>query len=223
MPQVNLARTLLDEALERGLSETVAIREPKRYWTYGTLAEESGRVASALAHLGIKPGERVALLLHDSAELAATFLGAIRMGAVPVPLSVLLRPLEVRALMKDSGAAAAVVGADLAPTIDTVRTELPELRHVLAVGGARPGHIDFHALTRESDPNPKVFEPASLAPAFLLYSAGANGPPRGVAHPHEAPAKAFSAYAQSVLQLGEGDRVFATASLASAFGLGLGL
>ncbi|HZS37992.1 MAG TPA: benzoate-CoA ligase family protein [Polyangia bacterium] len=223
MPQANLSHLLLDDPLERGRAEAIAIREPKRVWTYAKLAEESCRTASTLAGLGIAPGERVAILLHDSAELAATFLGAVRMGAVPVPLSVLLRPLEVRALVADCAAVAIVVSADLAEAVDSIRGELPSLRHVLAVGGARPGQLDLHALTREAEPTWAAHQAADGAPAFLLYSAGTGGAPRGVGHEHAAPRHAFESYARAVLGLGENDRVFITTSLASAFGLGLGL
>ncbi len=223
MPQLNLSRLLLDEPLERDRGEAVALREPKRVWSYAKLAEESARAGSALLGLGVKPGERVAILLHDSAELAATFLGAVRMGAVPVPVSVLLRPLEVRALLADCAASVVAVSADLAPTIDAIRGELPSLRHVVAIGGARPGHLDFHALTRDADPHLPAHDPPDGAPAFVLYSAGTGGPPRGVGHEHASARHAFEAYARSVLELRESDRVFSTTSLASAFGLGLGL
>ncbi|HEY7957652.1 MAG TPA: benzoate-CoA ligase family protein [Polyangia bacterium] len=223
MIRPNLARILVDEALERGRGQEAALREPKRVWSYAKLADESGRAGSALTALGVKPGERIALFLHDSAELAATFLGALRIGAVPVPLSVLSRQLEVRAQLADAGAVAVVVNADLAPTVEAVRGELPALRHVLAVGGARPGQDDFHALTREAEADCPVFEPPEGAPAFILYSAGPSGHKKGVAHGHEAPRRAFESYARAILALDERDRVFTTSSLASAYGLGIGL
>jgi benzoate-CoA ligase len=223
MPQANLVGVLLDEALARGRGESPALREPKRVWSYAKLAEETARAAGALHALGIKPGERIAIFMHDSNELAAVFLGAMRMGAVPSPMSVLLRPLDVRALLKDSGAVAVVANADLAPAVDSVRGEIASLRHVLAVGGARPGQEDFHALTRDAEPTSPIYTPPNGAPAFLLYSAGAGGPARGVAHDHSAARHAHFAYAETVLQLDAHDRVFTTASLASAYGLGLGL
>jgi len=219
----NLCETLLDDALEAGMRDTVAIREPKRGWTYGRLAEEVGRVASMFLDMGLVPGERVGLLLHDSLELAATFLGAVRAGLVPTPISVLLRPLEIRDLLRDAGAVAVVAHADLAPAIEAVRKEVPSLRSLLAVGGARPGQLDLHALLSEADADFFPVRRPADAPAFLLYSGGPQGPRRGVPHRHESPMLAFRAYAESVLALGPTDRVFTTSSLASAFGLGLGL
>jgi benzoate-CoA ligase len=150
--QRNLSRALVDDCLEAGRGETAAIREPKRVWTYTRLAEESMRAAQALRELGVAPGERVALLMHDSAELASTFLGAVRIGAVPVPLNVLLRPLELRTLLIHCQAVEVVASGDLAEGVDSVRNELPSLRHILSIGGAHPGQIDFSALSRDVEP-----------------------------------------------------------------------
>jgi benzoate-CoA ligase family protein len=223
MAQENLVRLLLDEPLQRGRADAPAVREPKRVWSYAKLAEEAGRAGSALAALNIGGGERVALLMHDSADMAAIFLGAVRIGAVPVPIPILARPLEARAMLVDSGATAAVVSADLAAVIEEVRDEVPSLKRLLAVGGARPGQEDFHALCRAADPICPVQKPAEGSPAFLLYSQGIGGVAKGVAHPHEAAQHAYAAYAASVLRLTSDDRLFATATLATAYGLGLGL
>ena len=207
MAQRNLSRALVDDCLEAGRGETAAIREPKRVWTYTRLAAESMRAAQALRELGVQPGERVALLMHDSAELAATFLGAVRIGAVPVPLNVLLRPLELRTLLIHSGAVEVVASGDLADGVDSIRQELPTLRHLLSIGGAHPGQIDFGALCRDVEPWTNSHEPDDGAPAFLLYSGAQNGEPRAVAHDHHAPCRAFEAYARGVLHMGPADRV----------------
>ncbi|MEO6952512.1 MAG: benzoate-CoA ligase family protein [Polyangia bacterium] len=219
----NLATSLLDRALQRGLGPRVALREPKRVWSFETLADESGRAGAALASLGVKQGETVALLLHDSMELAAAMLGAIHIGAIAVPVSILLRPVELRDLLVDCGAVAVVASADLTATVDLVRTEVPTLRDVLAVGGARAGQRDYHALVRATEHVPRPADVSGDAPAFVLYSAGAGRGPRGVGHGRAAVESACDAYARDVLALSEDDRVFSTAKLTSAYGLGLGL
>jgi benzoate-CoA ligase len=220
----NLTRRLLDAPLERGLGGAIAIREPKRAWSYARLAEEACRAGSALRALGVRPGARVALFLNDSADASAAFLGAMRIGAVPTPINTLLRPLELRALLRDAGAGVVIAGADLSSTIDAIRGELPELEQVLAIGGARPGQRDFHALTRAAEVECAPVDPEDArAPAFLLYSAGAVTTPRGVPHTHEAALHAHAAYGTGLISLSERDRVFCTAKLWSAYGLGLGL
>jgi benzoate-CoA ligase len=220
--QENFSRALVDRWVEAGRGEQAAIREPKRVWTYSRLADEAARAAAALSELGVRPGERVGLLMHDSAEMAAVLLGCARVGAVAVPLSSLLRPHELRTLINHAGAVEIVAAGDLAGAVDSVRGELPTLRHLCSIGGAHPGQIDFSALTRDVEPSATVWEPTEGAPAFVLYSGSADEPVACV-HDHAAPARAFALYAREVLHLGASDRVLATAKLSTAFGLGLGL
>jgi benzoate-CoA ligase family protein len=218
-----LATALLDAALARGDGARVALREPKRVWSYETLAEESARAAGAFHGLGIRAGETIGLVLHDSMELAAALFGAARIGAIAVPINILLRPGEIRALLADCAASAVVVSADLAQSVEVIRAEVPSLREVLAVGGARAGQRDYHALTRATE---TVLPPVDVhpdAPAFVLYSASAQRTPRGVGHGLAAVESACTAYADAVLGLGRDDRIFSAAKMSSAYGFGLGL
>src|SRR6185369_10738504 len=180
MAQRNRSRALVDNCVEAGRGDQAAIREPKRVWTYARLADEMVRAAGALRELGVAPGDRIALLMHDSAELAAVFLGAVRIGAVPVPLNVLLRPLELRTLLNHCGAAEVIASGDLADGVEQVRGELPTLRHLCSDDGV---------------------------PAFILYSGAPGDDPRATAHDHAATGYAFESYARHVLELGPGDRV----------------
>ncbi|HEX6839806.1 MAG TPA: AMP-binding protein, partial [Polyangia bacterium] len=174
MAQRNLSRALVDNCVEAGRGEQAAIREPKRVWSYAKLADEMVRAAGALRELGVQPGDRIALLMHDSAELASVFLGAVRIGAVPVPLNVLLRPLELRTLLNHCGAVEVIASGDLADGVEQVRGELPTLRHLCSVGGAHPGQIDFAARSSDVEPWTPAHDPEDGQPAFILYS-GAPG------------------------------------------------
>lgn len=223
MAQRNLSRALIDDHVEAGRGEQAAIREPKRVWTYSRLCDESARAASALKELGVKPGERVALVMHDSAELASIFLACARIGAVAVPLNALLRPLELRTLINHSQAVEVIAAGDLASGVDQIRGELPTLRHLCTVGGAHPGQVDFSALARDVEPSYAAHESDEDVPAFRLYSGSVTDEPHASTHGHDAAALAFSCYAREVLHLAETDRVLATAKLSTAYGLGLGL
>src|SRR2546423_13866749 len=98
---VNLSFAVLDEPLaalrQAGLDPQAvpALRELKRAWSYGKLHEEVCRAAAALLRLGLEPGERVILLMHDGVELAAVLLAVMRAGLCAVPLPGSLRPKEV--------------------------------------------------------------------------------------------------------------------------------
>jgi benzoate-CoA ligase len=216
---LNLAAALVGMA---GRADRVALREPTRSWTYAELADQVGRVAAALRSIGIEPGDRVALLMPDCLEAASSILGAIHAGCIAVPISELGRANDIRALVRDAEAACAVVHASLEPLLDEVRGEIPSLREVVTVSGARGNERSFEALVAAATPG----APAPTdedEPALLLYSAGAAGAPKGVVHSHRAALASYEAYAKNVLDLGADDRVFSAVKLATAYGLGAGL
>ena len=249
----NLTYAVLDQTLDdierRGgfIHVAQALREPKRLWSYARLHDDTSRAAAALCGRGLRPGDRVAILMHDGGEMAAALLGAIRAGLCAVPLSDALRPKEVLEVLRDSGAAAVVAHADLAEGIaglsatsppsstpmgapmgtstglvtpSAVLAPPPDLRMVLSVGGSPPGTQDFAALCFDADPHFDPVTPVEGMPAFLLYDTGPDGRLRGYGYPHELPLLAYERYAVPVLGLSQEDRVFSTARLCRPFGLG---
>jgi benzoate-CoA ligase family protein len=228
----NLAALLVDEANAAGFGERVALREGSRVLTYAQLREQVARAATALRSLRIARGDRVAILMPDTIEAVVAVLGTIYHGAVAVPLSELGRPNDIRDLLIDSGAAAAIVHSSLRPGIDEVRGEVPTLREVLVVGERGPGELDFGSLLRSASPahEPATVEPESIA--LVLYSAGAHAGTdetgaakrRGVPHSHMTPLRAYQALRDGgAIVMTEGDRVLSVVRLWTAYGLGTGL
>lgn len=223
-PGDNLAARLLSTAAEHGWGSRIALRETDRAWTYDDLTDRVTRVATALRTLRIAKGERVALYMRDSLDMAAAILGAIYAGMVAVPISELERPLQVRDYLNDSGAVAVVVDEKLEPVVDEIRGQVAGLREVLTTGNRAPGERDFHALVRGSAPAATAVSVEPTDTAFILYSAGGNvDGPRGVPHVHATPVNAFDSYANQVLGMSAQDRVFSVVRLSTAYGLGVGL
>jgi benzoate-CoA ligase len=216
---VNLAAALLARA-EGG--ERIALREPGRAWSYGELTNNVARVAGALRSVGVERGDRVAVLMPDGLETASSILGILHAGAIAVPILELGRANDIRAYLRDAEVSCAIVDASLEPLLDEVRGEISSLREVVAVGGARGNERSFEALLLSAAPVPAADTDAD-EPALILYSAGAAGAPKGVVHAHRGPLESFAAYGRKVLDLGEGDRIFSTIKLATAYGLGAGL
>ena len=216
---VNLATALLGRA---GEGDRIALREPGRAWSYAELAENVARVAGALRSVGVERGDRVAVLMPDGLETASSILGIVHAGAIAVPILELGRANDIRAYLRDAEASCAIVDARLEPLLDEVRAEIPSLREVVAVGGARGNERSFESLLLSAAPAPPADTDEDEA-ALILYSAGAAGAPKGVVHSHGAPLRSFETYARRVLDLGGSDRVFSTIKLATAYGLGAGL
>ena len=100
----NAASFLIDQPLAEGLASRAAVVTPERTYTYGELAALSDRAACGLRRLGVEPEQRVALLMHDGIGFAATFLGALKLGAVAVPLNTRLAACELHVILEDSRA-----------------------------------------------------------------------------------------------------------------------
>ena len=220
----NLTRRLLDVHLDSGRGDAIAIREPRLAWSYARLAGEAGRRGLAFASRGVGPGDRVALLMHDSAELAAALLGALRIGALPVPVSKLMRASDVRALLVDARPKLVLVHRDLASVLEEVCDELPEPPEVLEVElGGRPTGRNAELMAVIAAQAPSCAPHDGDGPALLLYSGGTGGPPKGALHTAASVCASYEAWAVKVLGLCEADRVFSTASLSNSYGLTSGL
>src|SRR5690348_13946023 len=91
-PDFNVATHFIDRNVSEGLGGKIAIETAAERVTYGQLFERVNRFGNVLRDLGVRPEERVLLLLLDSPEFAYAFFGAIKTGAVPVPVNTLLKP-----------------------------------------------------------------------------------------------------------------------------------
>src|SRR5947199_8040618 len=112
MRPFNLCDHLLDRHVRAGAGDRVAVLAGGRGTTYAELAEQARGAAAGLQRLGAGPGDRVLLVLLDSVEFAATFLGAMRLGAVPVPVNPLLAGPDLAAVAEDAGCRVAVMSRE---------------------------------------------------------------------------------------------------------------
>jgi 4-hydroxybenzoate-CoA ligase len=220
----NAASYFIDRHLEQGRGENLAVICGSCRMTYAEVAAGVNRFGNALAGLGLRMEDRVALLLPDCELYPQAFFGAIKIGAVPICLNTLMRPKDYAYFLNDSRARLLLVHASLLEAVEPIRDQLKFLEHVLVVGGEAPeGEIDFTALALgHSD----QLEPAPTGPddvCFWLYSSGSTGSPKGTVHLHHDMVFAAEAYARSILNITEQDRCFSAAKLFFAYGLGNGL
>jgi acyl-coenzyme A synthetase/AMP-(fatty) acid ligase len=163
-----------------------------RSLTFGALADATGRMAALLDDLGVAVGERVLIRLGNCLEYPIAFLGVLKRGAIAVPTSTQLTVDEVCHLARDSGAAAMVTDGDTFAAMRETLAALPDLRDVLLVGptpGAHGGRLRIHDFAARLAATPRIAPAAdTLAedPAYLVYTSGTTGYPKGVLHAHRA-------------------------------------
>ena len=205
----NVGADLLDRNLKAGRAGKVAINSASGELTYGELFKLSCGAAATLRELGVRREERVLLVAYDSPGWVAAFLGAIRLGAVPVPVNPLLqRSEDYDHFIDDSLARVVVVDANseekVRPAVDRAANppRLLRLDHIVAGADVAP------APTRRDDM------------AFWLYSSGSTGKPKAVVHlQHDIPYTCVT-YAEQVLGITERDTTFSTTGLFHAYGFG---
>jgi benzoate-CoA ligase len=188
--------------------------------TYRDLAAQAARASGALAGLGVRPGDRVLLLMRDTPEFAAAWLGIVRLGAVAIALNNKLTEAEYRHILSDSAARLAVIEDVFAAARPDLTAELArEGRLALAGEGTSPAP-SWRELQRRAAAAPQ-FDALPESPAFCLYSSGTTGRPKGVLHAHRS--IFHVGHALRRLGMGEGSRIFTTSKFFFAYGLEHGL
>ena len=177
------ARTAIVVEHEGGATET---------WTYARLHADANRLANALAALGVRAGDRVAIVLPQRPQTAIAHFAAWRLGAVTMPLSMLFGPDALAFRLQDSAAAVAVVDAHALDAVRQARETLPGLRHLVVapVEGIdwepRAGEHDWTRLLARAEDTRSPHSTLADDPATLIYTSGTTGPPKGALIPHRA-------------------------------------
>ena len=213
--------TLIDGWLEAGRGSDIAlITADDRPWTAEELYRSICNVSARLSDAGIEREDRLLLVLDDTPAFPAVFLGAMRMGAVPVPANFLLRPDDFGYFLDDSGATAAVVDHVFLEAVGPQVAARPDVRLIVA-NGAAPNDadsLDEWMASDAGDVSPVSTEADDMA--FWLYSSGSTGAPKGVVHRHGDIAATSAQYAVPVTGISQGDVVFSSTKMFHAYGLG---
>jgi benzoate-CoA ligase family protein len=215
-PTFNAAAHFVDRHLAEGRAGKVAIECGDERVTYAELADRVNRCGTALRdELGVRPEERVFLLLLDTPAFHVAFFGAIKIGAVPIPVNTLWKTPDYRHVLNDSRARVAIVSEELLPKIAAIdRAAVPALAHVIVAGR------DLDALVARGSPSLDAEPTSRDAPAFWLYSSGSTGAPKGCVHLQHDMVVCAELFARGVLNIQERDRCFSVAKLFFAYGLG---
>lgn len=185
--------------------------------TYNELRREVDYWTNHIIACGVGEGDRVAMLLYDSPEFIACFIATASIGAICVPINTFLPPEDVLFILSDSGAQLVIAEDELEWKANLSNSDFPDRCSLLAIDSAARHYLD-----PKDDVEPRKALPATTAesPAFILYTSGSTGAPKGVLHLHGAIPHTVRSYASNVLRLSRKDRVYSSSRMFFAYGLG---
>jgi acetyl-CoA synthetase len=154
-------------------------------YTFWDIQREANRLSNALAGLGVKRGDRVALILPQRPEMAIAYMAIFQMGAIALPLSHLFGPEALEYRMEFAGASVVFVEPTTIANLWAAKDKLTHLKHVIGVGGARESGVhSYESLIEKSGSDFKTAETSSNDPALIIYTSGTTGPPKGALEAH---------------------------------------
>ncbi|MBB5120251.1 acyl transferase domain-containing protein/acyl-CoA synthetase (AMP-forming)/AMP-acid ligase II [Streptomyces eurocidicus] len=196
------------------MGRKTAFRDGRRGVTYAELEERTRHLAGHLARLGLRGGDRVALLLGNRVETVESYLAVLRAGAVSVPLDPGAADAELAYFLDDSEAAAVITEETLLPRVSRLAAVRPRLRSRILVAGTDTvpdgAARGTHAFERLAGPDPGRAPRDDLGldePAWILYTSGTTGPSKGVVSSQRTALWSVAAGYVPLWGLGEDDRL----------------
>jgi acetyl-CoA synthetase len=154
-------------------------------FSFWDLQQAANRLSNAMRALGVQRGDRVAIMLPQRPETVIAHVAVYQMGSIAVPLSHLFGPDALEYRLRDAGVCAAIVDSDTLNKLWPLQSQLPELKHVIGVAGAREsGVLDWADLLAAANRRFECVDTAADDPAMIIYTSGTTGPPKGALIPH---------------------------------------
>ena len=216
----NAASHFVDRHLAEGRGGRTAFRFAGRSVTYAEVAMRANRLGQALLARDVQMEQRVLLALPDRPEFAEVFWGAMKIGAVPVPVSDALPADELAFVLADSRARAVIASEGAAAEILKIRARCPALQAVIVVGGRRRGGLAYERLLERASPELAPADTSRDDVALWLYTSGSTGRPKAAVHLHHDLVHAAELVGRGTFGIGPDDVIFSASKLHFAFGLG---
>jgi benzoate-CoA ligase family protein len=217
----NAAAYFVDRNVLEGRGNKIAIESGDEQISYQQLLDRTNRTGNALRQLGVRPEERVVLLLPDGHDFLYCFFGIIKIGAVAVPTNTFLRPDEYAYIFNDTRARVLLVHETLLAVVQLIPADrLRYMRKIVVVGESKSGHPSLSDLMAAAVPELEPEPTSKDDVAFWLYSSGSTGASKGCIHLHHDMVVCSELYAKGILQMTERDRCYSVARLFFAYGLG---
>lgn len=223
LPEWYNASLLIDRNLEAGRADKIAIRCGEEEISYGELARRINRFGHALKEMDVRQEDRVLLVLNDTPSFPVAFFGAMRIGAVPIPVNTLLGSGDYRFFVENSRSRVVVADEVHYEKVRKGVEESSEPAEIILTNGRAEGRKTLEELLELGEGELSPANTHKDDPAFWLYSSGSTGKPKGAVHLQHDILYTCETYAKEILGVTEEDVTFSASKLFHAYGLGGGL
>jgi acetyl-CoA synthetase len=153
-------------------------------YTFSDMKNLSNKFGNVLRTLGLKKGDRFLIRLPNIPAFQIAFLGGVKIGAVPIPSSVMFREHEVEYRINDSSAKAVITTPKYAKEVHAIKNNCKTLQHIMIVGETGKGELSFDDLMNNASVHLDIEKTKSTDIAFFCYTSGTTGNPKGAVHLH---------------------------------------
>jgi len=219
----NAADYFLDRNIRQGKGHRIAVYTEYKNYTYNDIQKMTNKTANGFRELGVRADDKIMILMIDVPQFYAVFWGAIKIGAIPIPVNTMLTPEDYEYYLNDSRAKVLVVSEQILPVINQIKGELFYLRDMIVISEVNGAHIPFKQKYWHAPATIKIENTTKDDVGFWLYSSGSTGSPKGAVHSQYDMVVTSQSFAQAVLGITEDDVCFSAARLFFAYGLGNGM
>jgi benzoate-CoA ligase family protein len=229
----NMATYFLDDRIEEGFGDKIAVYCGQRQYTYREVQQMSNEIGNALLRLGVEMEDRVLIVLPDSIEFVATWFGITKIGAVITMVNTILPSADYEYYLDYTRAKVAVVHADVMERFTPAASTSPYLKHTIVVGTKVSDSLEglegrstiksYGRLTMEAS---DILETAPTSRddiAIWLFTSGSTGHPKGAVHLHHDLPYNTECYAKQVLGITKDDITLSVPKLYFGYATGTNL
>lgn len=216
----NIVDYLFEKSLEPDNADRTAFVVGDAKHSFAQIHDRVNRLSNLLKSLGMDAGDRIMLSVIDGPDFPAIFLGTIKMGGIAVAINTYLKPADYEYYVNDSGARVLFIDHTLVPLIEEIKSNLRAIEFIVVCGRPAVGYPFLDDLLSAQPSSAQTMQRSGSDTAFLLYSSGSTGAPKGVIHTHSHIYWATELFGLTAQGIKAGDIIQCAPKMFFAFGLG---